>query len=503
MATQDAASLLAQLKAARRLPSPPGTALRVLELCRSDQTPAAAIAEAIMCDPALAGRILKFANSPMSGAGRQVTTVRDAVMVMGMKTVKLAALGFALASPGGEETGAGFSLHQFWQESSAMAVASRRIAEPFFKADREEGFTVGLLSGIGRLALAQGLRENYGRMIALASSHETLAEVERKVLGVDHAHFGAQLLMEWKLPDVLVDAVRFQLEPERASGRAAPLAAMLRSARRLLPVVKAEGQARAELAEAAYREIEGTLSLEREEWRELASQIASDHRQIAAVFNIRLEGHAMVADLYDAAQEESTRVGMEAEGERLAAVQSVEAMRVRAMTDALTGVSNRAAFDEALAALSRARGTGGGDFALVMFDIDHFKKFNDTHGHQTGDLVLRRVAEAVRDMLPASDRLFRYGGEEFAILTPCLERGGPCGRAERLCRSVEALRLEAGGKVLGVTVSAGAATTLDGPSTPTELIEAADRELYRAKGAGRNTWAYGGRVAGIAAAQAA
>jgi diguanylate cyclase (GGDEF)-like protein len=494
MATQDSAALLAQLKAAKRLPSPPGTALRVLELCRSDQTEAGQIAEAIMCDPALAGRILKFANSAMVGVSREVTTVRDAVLFMGVRTVKMAALGFALATPDAEQPCAGFSLKRFWQESSATAVTARRLADAFFASDKEEGFTVGLLAGLGRLGLAQGLREKYGRMIAMATSHKRLAEVERTVLRVDHAHFGAQMLSEWGLPALLVEAVRHQYQPECATGRAAGLARLLHTSVRLAPLVCAGEHARPEAAALAQHEIEATLGLDPPTWSRLADQISDDHRQVAAVFNIRLDGQAAMADLYAAAQEESARVGIVAQVEGAIAIRAAETLLKRATTDTLTGVGNRWALDEWLAGLI----SNEGGFALLMLDIDHFKKVNDTHGHQTGDMILRRVADALRGALAAGQKVFRYGGEEFAVVVD--GSGGLDGTAagelaERLRRCVEELQVEVGDKRLGVTISIGVTTTADYPPgmAPERMIAEADRELYRSKTGGRNTWSYAGR----------
>ncbi len=121
MTSTQATSLLSRLKASRRLPSPAGVAIRVLELCRRQDSESQEIAEVIMSDPALSGRLLKYANSAAVGVGRDVTSVRDAVLIMGLRAVKLTALGFALARPESKPNCPAFDFKRFWIESFLAA----------------------------------------------------------------------------------------------------------------------------------------------------------------------------------------------------------------------------------------------------------------------------------------------------------------------------------------------------------------------------------------------
>ncbi len=163
-----------------------------------------------------------------------------------------------------------------------------------------------------------------------------------------------------------------------------------------------------------------------------------------------------------------------------------------AITDGLTGVANRRGLDAALATEWRRVGRDNSHMALLLVDIDHFKSYNDCFGHQAGDDCLRRIAvclEASACRRPG-DLVARYGGEEFAVILPGADRFGAIDVAERLRDAVQALQLPHPGSPTGlVTISIGVASahlTDEWAHDPRRLIALADRELYRAKQAGRN-----------------
>lgn len=159
----------------------------------------------------------------------------------------------------------------------------------------------------------------------------------------------------------------------------------------------------------------------------------------------------------------------------------------RSTNDGLTGVLNRAAFDERLSAVCLSADRDKTPVSLLLIDIDFFKSVNDTYGHQAGDHVLKLVAGAVANAMRPGDTIARYGGEEFAAILPDTSGAGAMAMAERIRTIVESLSIEtdAGERIL-VTVSIGLKTRDPETLTPASYIRLADDALYRAKEAGRN-----------------
>ena len=157
-----------------------------------------------------------------------------------------------------------------------------------------------------------------------------------------------------------------------------------------------------------------------------------------------------------------------------------------AVKDGLTRTYNRRYFHEHLAAEMAFARRHGSALALLLVDIDHFKRINDQHGHLVGDRTLEGLAERLAAMIRSEDILARFGGEEFAILTRQPLRGA-AGFAERLRLEVADHALLAEGVEVHITISIGVADVQQsGVETPDELVEAADQALYRAKNDGRN-----------------
>jgi diguanylate cyclase len=166
----------------------------------------------------------------------------------------------------------------------------------------------------------------------------------------------------------------------------------------------------------------------------------------------------------------------------------LESYLSEARTDGLTGLANRRAFDKKLDEMFAQYQRGGESFALALVDIDHFKKINDTHGHQIGDAVLRSMADRMTRGIESAVMVARFGGEEFAILLPAPLRSAS-EKMDAFRRSCAAKAIDCDGLEVPVTVSIGVSQpqqdTIIGP-----LVRRADEALYAAKKIGRNRTYY-------------
>ena len=157
-------------------------------------------------------------------------------------------------------------------------------------------------------------------------------------------------------------------------------------------------------------------------------------------------------------------------------------LEILATRDPLTGCFNRRAFFETFEIEFSSVKRYGHDLSCVMFDIDHFKNVNDTHGHAAGDMVLKGIADVLRSLLRKTDTIGRYGGEEFCIILPNIDIDGATQAAERFRRGIESYDFSG----IPITSSFGVSIVDPGISDVAELIDRADKALYAAKEGGRN-----------------
>jgi diguanylate cyclase (GGDEF)-like protein len=207
--------------------------------------------------------------------------------------------------------------------------------------------------------------------------------------------------------------------------------------------------------------------------------------QILGMLHLRgeiLRTHESSADLDDAIERLTDQLSLS-----LTNIELREKLENMALRDGLTGLYNRRFLDETLerdlSKLKRDNKAG----AVLLLDVDHFKRFNDTHGHQAGDEALRRVGAALAASVRTSDVVCRYGGEEFLVFLPDCNLNEATAKAEAVRAAVTGTSMTMGDKVIpSVTISIGLSMFPAHATTRAQLIQAGDAALYRAKAAGRN-----------------
>jgi len=216
----------------------------------------------------------------------------------------------------------------------------------------------------------------------------------------------------------------------------------------------------------------------------ISSNMSNDDDAIKPILDSILEKTRQVKDKGQAMNKRLE----ESNSEIIALKGNLEKIKTESSKDFLTGLYNRRAFDEMFKnAIEDAREEGK-PLTLMLLDVDYFKKYNDTYGHQLGDDVLRVVAKSVGDGLRGSDTIARYGGEEFIAILPNTPLDGAITVANKLRLAVagKALRRKDTGEYCGnVTISVGVSVLRD-DDTPESLVERADTALYKSKQDGRN-----------------
>ena len=171
----------------------------------------------------------------------------------------------------------------------------------------------------------------------------------------------------------------------------------------------------------------------------------------------------------------------------IATLQMQESLHVRAVRDPLTGLYNRRYMEEALSREIVRLSRDAVPVGLMLIDVDHFKRFNDTSGHAAGDAVLQQLGKLMQSIFRDEDIVCRYGGEEFLVVMPGAGFEDVRSRAEYLRASARDLRIHLDGQILeSITISAGIAAAPSHGSTAAALVAAADRALYAAKSSGRD-----------------
>lgn len=232
-------------------------------------------------------------------------------------------------------------------------------------------------------------------------------------------------------------------------------------------------------AQTATSEYRGSLT---EATEKLSSQ--SDKEEVARLLKQVSDDTAQMIERNQALEDELNK-----SSSAMAELQrDLESVRKEAMTDGLTGLSNRKAFDNEMHRAVKSAAEEGDTFTLLMLDIDHFKDFNDTYGHQVGDQVLRLVAKCMTNGIKGQDVAARYGGEEFAIILPETNINAGVVVANNLRKTVsqkDIINRSTGEKMGRITLSVGVAQ-YNGSESVDDLILRADKALYKAKRNGRD-----------------
>jgi len=479
------------------LPSPPGIAIRIVELGRDPNVDLTALSRLLTKDPALASRVLRASNSALYGQRRRSDNLRQAMVVIGLNATMTLALSFSLGELLNNESNSQRGVNRYWRRALISATAGRLISEMQELPEHEETFLAALLQDIGVLAFDAAIPEEYRPILLEATDHDSLLQLEREQLGSDHGEAGSWLMRHWNLPDRIASVAAAVHDP--LSTRIAA------DCRLFVKCVAVAGKVadlfldddRETSADRLARSASRLIGLEGKHLQDLIERVSQVLPEVATLYDTEILSPRQAAGVTDqardilAARNLHLLQQMEVQNQRVQEMENATRhLRESANRDVLTGLHNRRRFDEVLETEFMLSSENGWPMTIAFIDLDHFKTVNDTHGHLAGDAVLASVARVLNSHLRKRDFIMRYGGDEFVAILPGTGIEAARGVFERLREAVLEQQFEgAHGTVFNITVSIGLASHMDASrrvGSALDLVRAADRALYEAKGGGRD-----------------
>jgi two-component system cell cycle response regulator len=313
-------------------------------------------------------------------------------------------------------------------------------------------------------------------------------DAEQQVLGFTHMDIGSLLVKKWGLPDTFYKPMRHHHLPAELKGASPEITQMTRILHLtslLVDFVNLPDKAyQLGLIENFAKEygFEEHFQLE-----PLLEEVGELTEAVFPVFEIKIDSETRYIEMIETARKELIHLSSDFLSRLIEQNKRIEILNERATHDGLTKLTNYQRFQEVLDEEMYRSKRYKFPLTLLMVDLDHFKKVNDTMGHLAGDYVLRETAELLKKSLRKSDVAARYGGEEFAVLLPETPQEGALILAERLREKLASMQFNYGEHAIFVTMSIGiAAHSPKTDSSNADLIKKADTALYRAKEEGRN-----------------
>jgi diguanylate cyclase (GGDEF)-like protein len=490
--TVDPAQIKEQLKQCKTLPTLPGVAVELVNQFQQTEVNLEKTSRIIQRDPALTATVLKFVNSPCYGLRKEVRSVSHAIALLGLNAVRTIALSFSLVRGLRRSDKDGFDYTRYWQRSILTGVAARAMGKVKGVVELDHLFLAGLMQDIGMLALQELVPDTYGEICREAGGdHTKLFELEKELLGTDHTEVGSWLAEMWHLPEVYSVEIRGSHDPGSVDPPEELETALecVSLSSWLAELWLDQSASLIYLKSRAWMQLMGGMG--DEELTSIAAEMKEYLADFSTLFEIEVGDREKADELLLDARDQLTAISLEhmqttrqvqLEREQLE-TENLE-LKERSYRDSLTGLFNRAYFDDFIVDEFVRSAALGKAVSAIFCDIDEFKHFNDTYGHKIGDQVLTTVGKAISKEIRQSDQALRFGGDEFVIILPGADHETGSTIASRISESVAGMTIKSEeGEPISIGISAGCAT--HDKKTPFHCLEAlchaADVELYNVK----------------------
>ncbi len=486
------------------LPILPAVASKLVEITSREDATMQDIANLISKDVSLSAKILKIANSAFYSFPSQISTINQAVSIIGINAVRSLVLSFSFLTIKAGKKDDNFDYKRFWEKSLAAAVAAKLIMEKVDDADPEEIFVASLLQNIGELVIARVFPDQYGLVSSeFAKGERKLEEIEQEIIGTDHQFVGFEVAKSWGFPETLLTPIKHHHQPDKDPSNDKKLK-LLTNVTYLSGLV-AEILYSSKPKEAHQEFQEKSKTMLKFEDRTIETILHTVHFEIALIasfFNLKIKEPKSVEDIlleanaalsilnlsYEQINKELITAKVQSQKLTKDLEEKNKHLEKLANIDGLTEVYNHRFFQDSLEKeISRAV-RHETTLSIILADVDNFKNFNDTHGHQVGDEILKELCQVINAQLREYDLLARYGGEEFVVVLSETDKEAAKIVAEKLRTAIADNPLKIGHESYNVAMSFGVASM--SPSTDTfkksDLISFADAALYESKKKGRN-----------------
>jgi diguanylate cyclase (GGDEF)-like protein len=447
------------------------------------------LAKLAHADAAFAMKLLALVNSPAFARSRAVTDINQAASLLGIRGLRTVALSLLVSGLCPEQD----SGRILMANSLRRAVACKLVAAELGYKDLDGCFATGLFLDSGLLSHAQ-VNLEVAVAIAAAPAHHRVLREQSEGLS-PHPTVGSELAASYKLSPETVAAIKnhhAQEPPEGILAQIAWLGECIAGVFENPAVDRARETAvmQAKKIGLDAGQVDGILSGLPQQVAEVAAALNSDVGELQDLDALRNDAGRLLADINQQYEGVIVKLGQllrEKENLTEELRKANERLATLASTDALTRLPNRRALEDELSRSASRASRDGTWLSLLAMDVDHFKSFNDTHGHAAGDAILVRVGQLLEQQCRKGDVPARYGGEEFTVILPNTNALGATVVAERIRRAFESSETLFEGKTLKITMSIGIASGLGRAVEPVSaLCVRADDALYSAKRAGRN-----------------
>ncbi|MGD9948973.1 MAG: HDOD domain-containing protein [Desulfobulbus sp.] len=503
---------LSTILSSKDLPTLPIIASKLLVLTAQEETTLTDIAELIAQDIALSTRILRVANSSFYSFPQQIASINQAVSILGLNAVRSLVLSFSFLSLGKKQKKTLFNFEKFWERSLVEAAGTKLILEQVPNADTEEAFTCGLLQNIGQLIFATTLSKEYDLILDTLQRNgpqdadiakADQSQLEQNLIGITHTDVGYEVAKMWGLPESLLLPIKYHHQPQSYDGgnqrhklyiRASYLAGLLAEIFYSNTPEVYHKQFRNEAKQLLHLKVLGVntvLKLIDQTIDKSAKFFGITINPVKSVAEILQEANLRLSLInlsYEEINRELIKSKMTLEKLTEELEQKNRLLENLANLDGLTEINNHRFFQNFLDSEINRCIRNEHSLSLILADIDHFKKFNDTYGHQTGDFILKEFSRITKEVIREYDLIARYGGEEFVFVLPETDAEEAFTVAEKIRKTVDDHTFDDGKSTYHVTISIGVACAhpAQGDFNKNEFISAADEALYEAKNNGRN-----------------